>query len=56
MVLNLPHGARGGFKWVGNHDKFIDESYINNVNEDAKEGFILEVDLEYRNEIHDSHE
>ena len=42
MVQNLPHG---GFKWEDHYEKFNDETYINNIKEDANEGFILEVDL-----------
>ena len=39
-----------GFKWVS-----PDEVDILNVPEDSKLGYILEVDLEYPQELHDKH-
>ena len=48
MIQFLP---KGGFKW-------LTEKQINNLNlakyeEDSKKGLILEVDLEYPEELHD---
>ena len=47
MQQSLPYG---GFKWVE------DSSNVNfNIPDDSNIGYILEVDLEYPDEIHDSH-
>ncbi|XP_064629257.1 uncharacterized protein LOC135488549 [Lineus longissimus] len=43
--------ATGGFEWV---DPILEEEIINHPN-DAEKGYILEVDLEYPEELHDSH-
>ncbi|XP_051168412.1 uncharacterized protein LOC127286142 [Leptopilina boulardi] len=48
MAQALPYG---GFKWVDN----VDESFDFNVPDDASVGYILEVDLEYPKDIHDTH-
>ena len=44
----LPHG---GFKWLENTDNFD----VNSVNEKSPIGYILEVDLEYPDELHVLH-
>ena len=43
-----------GLKWVKNVSK-IDEDFIKNYDEDSDKGYILEVDIEYRRELHDFH-
>ncbi|XP_043479037.1 uncharacterized protein LOC122509227 [Leptopilina heterotoma] len=48
MVQPLPHG---GFKWVEN----VDNSFDFNVADDAPTGYILEVDLDYPDHLHDKH-
>ena len=45
MSRALPYG---GFEWVDGELDF-------NVSDSAEEGYILEVDLTYPHEIHDSH-
>ena len=47
MKQNLPHR---NFEWIDT-DKFI----LENVTEDSDDGYILEVDLEYPEELHDLH-
>jgi len=48
MSQYLPYG---GFKWLENPEKFD----IKNVRKDSVLGHILEVDIEYPKELHDSH-
>ncbi|XP_043471972.1 uncharacterized protein LOC122504790 [Leptopilina heterotoma] len=48
MVQSLPYG---GFKWVEN----VDNSFDFNVADDAPTGYILEVDLDYPDHLHDKH-
>ena len=42
-----------GFKWVKNIDNF--EQKLMNIKSDSSTGYILEVDLEYPQELHDIH-
>ncbi|XP_043485237.1 uncharacterized protein LOC122513067 [Leptopilina heterotoma] len=48
MAQALPYG---GFKWVDN----VDNSFDFNVPDDSPVGYILEVDLEYPENLHDTH-
>ncbi|XP_051153676.1 uncharacterized protein LOC127276959 [Leptopilina boulardi] len=48
MAQSLPYG---GFKWVEN----VDDSFNFHVPDDSPVGYILEVDLEYPKDIHDTH-
>ena len=48
MSWYLPYG---GFKWLKNADKFD----VNLVSEKSPIGYILEVDLEYTDELHALH-
>ncbi|XP_043482540.1 uncharacterized protein LOC122511404 [Leptopilina heterotoma] len=48
MVQPLPYG---GFKWVEN----VDNSFDFNVADDAPTDYILEVDLDYPDHLHDKH-
>ena len=43
----------GGFKWLS--QKKIDKINLGTYTDDSKKGLILEVDLEYPNELHDLH-
>ena len=43
----------GGFRWMT--QKQIDKTNLAKYREDSKKGLILEVDLEYPEELHDSH-
>ena len=43
----------GGFRWLKKEQ--IDKLNIDNINDDNKKGYILEVDLEYPEELHDLH-
>ena len=43
----------GGFRWLT--EKQIATLILDNYKEESKRGLILEVDLEYPNELHDSH-
>ena len=43
----------GNFKWMG--DKEIEKIDLGKYKEDGKNGLILEVDLEYPQELHDLH-
>ena len=47
------HLPTGNFKWMT--DKEIDRIDLRKYKEDSKRGFILEVDLEYPQELHDLH-
>ena len=48
MSLYLPYG---GFKWLKNVDSFD----LNSISENSLTGYILEVDLEYPDELHYRH-
>ena len=50
MSQYLPYS---GFKWLNR--KEIDRFDVNSVSENSLDGYILEVDLEYRDELHESH-
>ena len=50
MIQDLPYS---GFKWLSN--KEINDFDLNSVSENSPIGYILEVDLEYCKELHDSH-
>ena len=41
------------FKWVKNIDKI--EQKLMNIKNDSSTGYVLEVDLEYQQELHDIH-
>ena len=43
----------GGFKWL--NQKEIDKFDVNSISENSSNGYILEVDLEYPNELHQLH-
>lgn len=43
----------GGFKWLS--EKEISNVDLAKYTEDSKQGLMLEVDLEYPKELHDSH-
>ena len=42
------------FKWVEDTSR-INEEFITNYNKNNKKGYILEVDVKYPRELHDSH-
>ena len=44
----------GGFKWKKNMLKF-NEEFTKNYDEDSDNGYILEVDVEYHESLHDLH-
>ena len=48
MVQYLPYGR---FKWL--NKKKIDKFDVNPIGENSSEGYILEVDLEYPDELHE---
>ena len=50
MSQYLPYG---GFIWLG--QKKIDKFYVNSVAENNSNGYILEVDLDYPDELHELH-
>ena len=50
MSQYLPYS---GFKWLNR--KEIDRFDVNSVSENSLDGYILEADLEYRDELHESH-
>ena len=50
MGQKLPHS---GFRWLSK--KEINDFCLNSVSENSSVGYILEVDLEYPNELHDLH-
>jgi hypothetical protein len=52
MMQCLP---TGNFRWADNTDE-MDEESMKNIPEDSETGYILEVDLEYPKELHDSHD
>ena len=51
MSQKLPVGS---FMWLKDVSK-IDEEFIKNYDNDSSIGFILEVDIEYPEELHDLH-
>ena len=50
MSQYLPYG---GFTWLS--QKEIDKFDVNSIGENSSDGYILEVDLEYPNKLHDFH-
>ena len=50
MIQYLPYG---GSKWLSQEE--IDEFDISKISENNSKEYILEVDLEYHNELHDLH-
>ncbi len=50
MSQHLPYG---GLRWLT--DAEVEQLDICSVAEDADEGYILEVDLEYPSDLHDEH-
>ena len=50
MIQYLPYG---GFKWLSKEE--IDKFDLNSIDENSSIGYILEVDLEYPDELHDLH-
>ena len=50
MIQYLPYG---GFKWLSK--KEINKFDLNSIKENSSIGYILEADLEYPSELHDSH-
>ena len=50
MSQYLPYG---GFKWVRNIDKI--KQKLMNIKRNSWTGYILDVDLEYQQELHDIH-
>ena len=50
MILDLPYGC---FKFLS--EKEIEGFGLNSIPENSLIGYILEVDLEYCKELHDSH-
>ncbi|XP_043478219.1 uncharacterized protein LOC122508763 [Leptopilina heterotoma] len=48
MIQSLPYG---GFEWIEN----FDNSFDFNVSDDEAIGYILEVDLDYPDDLHDKH-
>ena len=50
MIQYLPYG---GFKWL--IKKEIDKFHLNSIRENSPIGYILEVDLEYLDELHNLH-
>ena len=45
----------GGFKWEEDLTQFTEDK-IKSLNDEREEGFLLEVDLEYPQELHDKHD
>ena len=45
----------GGFEWEEDLSQFT-EDMIKNLKDEQDEGFLLEVDLEYPEELHDKHD
>lgn len=53
MSESFPYGE---VKWIGDEDKrFQEEDEIMNIPEDSDVGYIFEVDLEYPNSVHNTH-
>ena len=50
MSKYLPYGA---FKWLSQEE--IKNFDVNSINENSLDGYVLEVDLEYPDELHDLH-
>ena len=44
----------GGFEWVQETSQ-MSEDFIKNYNKDSNEGFFLEVDAQYPEELHELH-
>ena len=43
-----------GFKWIEDPSEF-DEGFTTNYNKKCKEGYFLEVDIQYPDELHELH-
>ena len=52
-VMSLDYLPYGGFKWLSKEE--IKRLDLDMINENSKIGYILEVDLEYCKELHNSH-
>ena len=52
-VMSLDYLPYGGFKWLSKEE--IKRLDLDVINENSKIGYILEVDLEYCKELHNSH-
>ena len=50
MSQYLPYG---GFKWL--NEKEIGKFHVNSIEENSSDGYILEVDLDYPDELHELH-
>ena len=48
-----PYLPYGGFKWLNR--KEIDKFGLNSIGENSSDGYILEVDLKYSDELHELH-
>ena len=52
MKMLLPYG---GFEWIDNVDHFT-EDFIKSIPDEGSEGYFIEADLEYPEELHDTHD
>ena len=52
MSQDLP---TGGFKWEKDIERYTTEKIANLVKRNARKGYLLEVDVEYPTELHDTH-
>ena len=52
MVYESVYIPYGGFKWL---NKKTDKLDVNSISENGSDGYILEVDLEYSDKLHDLH-
>ena len=50
MSLHLPNS---GFKWLSQEE--INRFDVNSIGENSPDGYILEIDLEYPDELHELH-
>ena len=50
---NVTTTSEKDFKWLKNEE--INNFNINELTDDGSDGYILEVDLDYPKELHDSH-
>ena len=51
MVQKL---SLNGFKWVEDHSE-SDKCFLKSCNEKSKEGYFLEIDIQYPEELHELH-